>query len=205
VSLGAGHPRAGILTHASLLTVTSNPTRTSPVKRGKFVLEQILGTPPPPPPPDVPEIKEEEGHVATGTFRQRLEQHRADPACANCHARMDPIGFAFEKFDAVGAFREKDGGFAIDTAATLPDGRQIGGVEDLRAVLKDRKEQVARALAERLMTYALGRGIEYYDKPAIDKIVAAIAKDDYRFSALAAEIAKSDPFRLRRGKEQQDK
>ena len=199
VSLPPGGLRGGILTQASILMVTSNPTRTSPVKRGKWVLEQVLGTPPPPPPPNVPEL-EEKGKAASATsLRQRLEQHRANAACAGCHAKMDPLGFAFENFDAIGAFRKKDGNFDIDPSGTLPDGRKINGPAELKSVLKEKKELVARALTEKLMIYALGRGLEYYDDRSVDKVAAAIAPDNYRFSRLVAEIVKSEPFRLRRG------
>lgn len=191
--------RGGILSHASVLTVTSNPTRTSPVKRGRWVLEQILGTPPPPPPPDVPEL-EEEGEVAHGTtLRERLEQHRADPACANCHAKMDPIGFALENYNAIGAFRWKDGELNIDTTAELPDGMIVRGVTDLKQVVKDRKQLFLRCLTEKMLTYALGRGLEYYDRPTVDRIVAQLEDRGYRSSVLITEIVKSDPFRLRRG------
>ena len=195
-----GTSRGGILSHASVLTVTSNPTRTSPVKRGRWVLEQILGTPPPPPPPDVPEL-EEAGEVAHGkTLRERLEQHRADPACANCHAKMDPIGFALENYNAIGAFRWKDGELDIDTTAELPDGTVLQhGIIDLRQVIIDRKQQFLRCLTEKMLTYALGRGMAYYDRPTIDKIVAQLESEGYRSSVLITEIIKSDPFRLRRG------
>jgi hypothetical protein len=196
-----GGDRGGILTQASVLAVTSNPTRTSPVKRGRWVLEQLLGTPPPPPPPNVPELAETEKAMASGSLRQRMEQHRANASCANCHARMDPLGFAFEHFDAIGAFRAKDGNFSIDASGTLPDGRSFQGPDELKAILKEKKELFSRCLAEKMLTYALGRGVEYYDKPAVDKLVAALAKNDYKFSTLVAEIAKGDPFRLRRGKE----
>ena len=197
-----GTSRGGILGHASVLTVTSNPTRTSPVKRGRWVLEQILGTPPPPPPPDVPEL-EEEGEIAHGTtLRERLEQHRADPACANCHAKMDPIGFALENFNAIGAFRWKDGELDIDTTAELPDGTVLQhGIVDLKRVILDRKQQFARCLTEKMLTYALGRGLEYYDRPTVERIVAQLETQDYRSSVLITEIVKSDPFRLRRGTE----
>ena len=194
-----GTSRGGILSHASVLTVTSNPTRTSPVKRGRWVLEQILGTPPPPPPPDVPEL-EEAGEVAHATtLRERLEQHRADPACANCHAKMDPIGFALENFNAIGAFRWKDGELDIDATAELPDGTVLNGIVDLRRVVLDRKQQFARCLTEKLLTYALGRGLEHYDRPTVERIVARLEAEDYRSSVLITEIVKSDPFRLRRG------
>jgi Protein of unknown function (DUF1592)/Protein of unknown function (DUF1588)/Protein of unknown function (DUF1587)/Protein of unknown function (DUF1585)/Protein of unknown function (DUF1595)/Ca-dependent carbohydrate-binding module xylan-binding/Planctomycete cytochrome C len=197
-----GGERGGILTQASVLTVTSNPTRTSPVKRGRWVLEQLLGTPPPPPPPNVPELTETDTALASGSLRQRMEQHRANASCANCHARMDPLGFAFENFNAIGAFRAKDGEFPIDASGVLPDGQSFNGPGELKAILKAKKDLFSLCLTEKLLVYALGRGVEYYDKPALDKIVAALAKHDYKFSVLVAEIAKSDPFRLRRGKDQ---
>jgi hypothetical protein len=198
----AGGDRGGLLTQASVLTVTSNPTRTSPVKRGKWVLEQVLGTPPPPPPPDVPALPETAQAVQSGSLRQRMEQHRANPSCASCHARMDALGFAFENYDAVGAFRSKDGGFPIDPSGTLPDGRSFKGPAELKAILKSKKELFGRCLTEKMLTYALGRGLEPYDRPAVDKITAALARDDYRFSTLVLEIVRSEPFRLRRGKEE---
>ncbi|WP_254508791.1 DUF1592 domain-containing protein [Anatilimnocola floriformis] len=191
--------RGGLLTMASILTVTSNPTRTSPVKRGRWVLEQILGTPPPPPPPNVPELKE--GAELTGTLRERMAQHMANPACANCHAKMDPIGFAFENFDAIGRFRNEDGKEKIDPAGTLPDGQAFTGPAELKKIIQGKKELFARNLSEKLLTYGLGRGLEYYDRPTVQKIVAATAADDYKFSRLIIEIAKSDPFRNRRGKD----
>ena len=190
--------RGGILTHASILTVTSNPTRTSPVKRGRWVLEQVLGSPPPPPPPDVPEFEEEHETVHGTTLRERLEQHRKDPACANCHAQMDALGFALENYNAIGAFRKKDGELEIDTTATLPDGTSFQGIEDLKQVLKDRKERFAHCIAEKMLTYALGRGLAYYDLPTLDRIVAQLEAQNYRTTVLITEIVKSDPFRLRR-------
>ncbi|HZE98505.1 MAG TPA: DUF1592 domain-containing protein, partial [Planctomycetota bacterium] len=199
-----GDERGGILTQASVLTVTSNPTRTSPVKRGRWVLEQILGQPPPPPPPNVPELPENKEAVATGSLRQRMEQHRANPACANCHTRMDAIGFSMENFNAVGAWRSKDGNFDIDPAGTLPDGTGIKGVGDLKKVILAKKDLFARCLIEKMLIYALGRGVEPYDDRAIDKALASVSKGGYKFSAVVAEIAKSDPFRLRRGKSVQD-
>jgi mono/diheme cytochrome c family protein len=200
VSLQGG-ARGGLLTQASILTVTSNPTRTSPVKRGRWVLEQLLGTPPPPPPPNVPELENDKAAL-TGSLRQRMEQHRANPSCANCHARMDPLGFAFENFNAIGAFRKKDGDFDIDPSGTLPDGQTFQGPAELKTILKAKKDLFARNLTEKMLTYALGRGIEYYDQPTIDRASAALAKDDYRFATLITTIATSDPFRLRRGKDQ---
>lgn len=199
VELPPDDARGGILTQASVLTVTSNPTRTSPVKRGRWVLEQVLGTPPPPPPPNVPELKEDDKAVATGSLRKRMEEHRKNVACANCHAKMDDMGFAFENFNAIGAWRTKDGEFAVDSAGTLPDGRKFNGPSELKKLLKEQKELVARNVAEKLLTYALGRGLEWYDKRPVDQIVAGTAKGEYKFSALVAEIARSEPFRLRRG------
>ena len=193
--------RGGLLTQASILTVTSNPTRTSPVKRGKWVLEQLLGTPPPPAPPNIPEL-ENSGQL-TGTLRQRMEQHRANPSCANCHARMDPIGFAFENFDAVGAYRSKDGKNPIDASGTLPSGQSFKGYVELKGILKDKKDQFSLCFTEKLLTYALGRGLEMYDKRSVDRITEALKKDNYKFSTLAIEICKSEPFRLRRGKEEE--
>ena len=194
-----GASRGGILTHASVLTVTSNPTRTSPVKRGRWVLEQVLGSPPPPPPPDVPELEEEHEATTATTLRERLEQHREDPACANCHAKMDAIGFALENYNAIGAFRTKEGELEIDTTAELPDGTAFNGIADLKQLLKDRKQQFVRCLTEKMLTYALGRGLEYYDRPTVDRIVAQLESEGYRSSVLITEIVKSDPFRLRRG------
>ncbi len=194
-----GATRGGILTHASVLTVTSNPTRTSPVKRGRWVLEQLLGAPPPPPPPDVPELEEEGEKVHGRTLRERLEQHRDDPACANCHAKMDPIGFALENYDAIGAFRRKDGELAIDATGELPDGTTFQGIADLKRILTDRKQNFARCLTEKLLTYALGRGLAYYDRATVEHIVAQLEAGGYKSSILITEIAKSDPFRLRRG------
>ena len=194
-----GTSRGGILTHASVLTVTSNPTRTSPVKRGRWVLEQILGSPPPPPPPDVPELEEEQAATTGTSLRELLEQHREDPACANCHAKMDPIGFALENYNAIGAFRKKDGGLKIDTAAELPDGTTFDGIADLKQILKDRKQEFVRCLTEKMLIYALGRGLEYYDRPTVDRIVAQLEAEGYKSSVLVTEIVKSDPFRLRRG------
>jgi hypothetical protein len=149
----------------------------------------------------VPELKADD-KALTGTLRQRMEQHRENPACAACHARMDPLGFAMENFDAVGAFRQKDGEFVIDPSGTLPSGQSFKGPAELRSILKEKKGQFARCLAEKMTTYALGRGIEFYDRRAIDKICAALDKDNYRFSRLVIEIVQSDPFRLRRGTEQ---
>jgi hypothetical protein len=196
-----GGVRGGVLTQASILTITSNPTRTSPVKRGKWILENILGTPPPPPPPDVPELKEDKKAVLSGSLRQRMEQHRKNPTCAICHQRMDPLGFGFENFDAVGAWRTKDGKFAIDPSGTLPGGKTFKGPAELKKILKGRAAEFSRCLADKMLTYALGRGLEHYDKCALDAIVQKLARDKYRFTTLVIEVCKSDPFQKRRGKQ----
>lgn len=187
-----GTPRGGLLTHASVLTVTSNPSRTSPVKRGKWILENLLNTPPPPAPPNVPEL--EKGKL-TGTLRERMEQHRTNPACAACHSVMDQMGFALENFDPVGRWRTRDGSEEIDTSAELPDGTKFKGVEELRQMLAtERGEQFARCLAEKMLIYATGRGTEYYDKCAIDKMMSELKNRDYKFAYLLLAIVESDPF-----------
>jgi mono/diheme cytochrome c family protein len=187
--------RGGMLTHAGILTLASNATRTSPVKRGKFVLDQLLNTPPPPPPPDVPELEDQK--QLKGTLRQQMEQHRANAVCASCHQRMDPIGFAFENFDAIGAWRDQDAGGKIDASGVLPDGRTFDGPAGLRKLMRADKAAFVRCVAEKMLTYALGRGLEDYDRRAVNAIVAATGKADDRFSALLTEIIKSDPFQKR--------
>jgi hypothetical protein len=191
--------RGGILTHASILTLTSNPTRTSPVKRGKWILENILNDPPPPPPPDAGELSEDKAVVASAPLRQRMEQHRTNPNCAVCHARLDPMGFAFENYDAIGRWRTRDGKFDIDPSGKLPSGETFQGPADLKVMLKGKAEAFRRCLAEKMLTYALGRGLEYYDKCAVDDIGKALAKDD-RFSHLVVEIVRSDPLQKRKPK-----
>lgn len=190
--------RGGILTQASILTVTSNPTRTSPVKRGKWVLENLLGTPPPPQPPNVPEL-DKPGGPLKGTLRQRMEEHRKNPACAGCHARMDPIGFGLENFDAVGRWREKDGDAKIDASGSLPGGIKFDGPAGLERYLKSKKELFTRCLSEKMLTYGIGRGLENYDRCNVDAIIKNVAKNNYRFSSLVLAVTESDPFRKRRG------
>ena len=195
-----GTPRGGLLTQGSILAITSNPTRTSPVKRGRWVLDNILGTPPPPPPPGVPELKEGKSTPLSGTLRQRMEQHRDDPLCASCHARMDPIGFGFENFDAIGAWRERDGELPIDPAGRLVSGESFRGPADLRSILIGAKrDEFVRCLSAKLLTFALGRGLEYYDRCAVDEITRETAQNQYRFSSLVWAVVKSAPFQLRRG------
>ncbi len=193
----AGTPRGGVLTHASFLTFSSNPTRTSPVKRGKWVLDNLLGLPPPPPPPNVPELGERN---LKGTLRQRLEEHRNNPMCATCHSRMDPIGFALEHFDAVGRFRDKDGTTAIDSADKLHTGEAFADHSDLRRILAtSHAADFGRTLSEKLLTYALGRGIEWYDRPALLQIQERLAKQQFQFGELIQAIVESVPFQRRRG------
>jgi len=187
--------RGGLLTQASILTLTSNSTRTSPVKRGKWVLDQILNTPPPAPPPDVPDLDEQK--QLTGSLRQVMEQHRDNPLCASCHQRMDPIGFAFENYDAIGAWRDKDGKFDIDPSGTLPGGQSFEGPRGLKTVLKSKKDLFCRCLIEKMLVYATGRGLEYYDRCAVDKILQALEQNDYRFSVLLTEVIGSEPFQMR--------
>jgi hypothetical protein len=191
--------RGGLITQASVLTVTSNPTRTSPVKRGKWVLEQILDAPPPPPLPNVPELSDGAKGTERLTVRQRLEAYRANPSCANCHAKMDPIGFGLENFDATGAWRMSDGSMPIDATGHLPSGHSFHGPEGLKAFLLSRREEFARCLIRKLLTYALGRGLDPPDGAAVDRAVAALSNDGYRFSRLVVEVVKSDPFRKRAG------
>jgi hypothetical protein len=192
--------RGGLLTQASVLSVTSNPTRTSPVKRGKWILENILGTPPKDPPPGVPELKEGEQAQLTGSLRQRMEQHRANPNCAVCHQSMDALGFGFENFDAIGAWRTREGKHAIDPSGTLPNGQTFKGPAELKALLKARGDAFARCLADKLLTYALGRGTERTDRIFVAEISREAAGEKYRFSSLVIGIVKSDPFQKRRGK-----
>jgi uncharacterized protein DUF1588/uncharacterized protein DUF1585/uncharacterized protein DUF1592 len=189
--------RGGVVTQASILTVTSNPTRTSPVKRGKWVYENILGLTAPPPAPDVPELPPV-GQLK-GTLRQQMEQHRANPSCATCHAKLDPLGFGLENFDGVGAWRDKDNNQPVDASGVLPDGNKFNGPAELRKVLIGKADQFRRCLAEKLLTYALGRGLEYYDKCALDEITAKLKSGNDKFSALVLAIAESDAFRKRKG------
>jgi hypothetical protein len=191
--------RGGLLSQASILTVTSNPTRTSPVKRGKWVLEQLLDQPPPPPPPGVPALADDKKGPLVGTLRQRMEQHRTNPLCASCHANLDPMGFGLENYDATGGWRTQDGGQPIDASGVLPGNIKFNGPAELKAILKTKKTLVARCISEKLLTYGLGRGVESTDKCWLDGIVDYVAKHDYRFSAVITAIVQSDPFRKRRG------
>jgi hypothetical protein len=200
-TVGAAH-RGGLLTQSSILLVTSNPGRTSPVKRGKWILENLLAAAPPPPPANVPALKDDQKTALHGTLRQRMEQHRANALCASCHKTMDALGFGLENFDAIGAWRTRDGGLKIDASGTLPGGRAFSGVDDLRKILLTRRDQFCHCLVEKMLTYALGRGLEDYDAAAVDEISYDAAKNDYRFSSIVLGIARSVPFQMRRGKEQ---
>lgn len=192
-----GTNRGGVLTQGSVLMVTSYPTRTSPVLRGKWVLENLLGAPPPPPPPDVPALADV-AETSAVSLREALEQHRASTACSVCHARLDPLGFALEGFDAVGRFRTADDGMSIDDSGALPDGTRVDGPSGLRDVLLARRVEVVETLAEKLLTYAIGRGLEATDRPALREIRRRVESGDYRFSALVEGIVDSVPFRMRR-------
>ncbi len=191
--------RAGLLSHGSLMTVTSYPNRTSPVLRGKWVLENLLGAPPPEPPPDVPTLEEENEEGEPLSMREAMVMHRENPACAVCHAPMDPIGFALENYNAVGAWRPtSEAGTAIDASGTLPDGAAFDGPAGLRDLLLARPDDFVGTVTEKLMMYALGRGLEYYDAPTVRKIVREAAGEDYRWSSIILGIVKSTAFQMRR-------
>lgn len=190
--------RGGLLRQGSILMVTSYATRTSPVIRGKWIMDNLLGVPPPPPPGNVPALKENGTGSKARTMRERLAQHRANPACAGCHALMDPPGFALENYDAVGRWREAEDGVNIDAAGGLPDGSKFEGVEGLQKALLARPELFVNTIAEKLLTYGLGRGVEYTDAPAVRKIVRQSAARDYKFSALIEAVVNSVPFEMRR-------
>ena len=189
--------RVGILGRASILTATSYPTRTSPVLRGKWLLSNILGTPPPPPPPDVPGLRDTGENGKAASVRERLELHRKNPVCAACHAHMDPLGFALENFDAVGAWRTEDAGAPINASGAMPGGGKFEGPAGLRQLLLENREQFVRTVTEKLLAYALGRGLEYYDNPAIRTIVRQAQGSDYSWSSIILGIVKSVPFRMR--------
>ena len=195
-----GTPRGGVLTHASVLTLTSDPNRTSPVKRGKYVLENILGTPPPPAPDNVPEL--EAAAELKGTLRQQMVKHRENPVCASCHQKMDPIGFAFENFDAIGRWRTMDNGEPINAASQLDSGEKFRDAAGLRKVLAVRKRDLfVRCLTEKMLTFALGRGLEFHDKRAVDGIMKQMERDGFKFETLVMGIVKSLPFDMKRGEE----
>ena len=193
-----GNTRAGVLGHASVLTLTSDPNRTSPVKRGKYVLDNILGTPPPPPPPNVPEL-EEAGEIK-GTVREQMAKHSTNAVCASCHKKMDPIGFAFENFDAIGRYRTEDNGAPVDAGGQLDSGESFKNAAELRAIFATKKSDLfIRCVTEKMLTYALGRGLEYYDKRPVDKIIERLDGNDDRSFHLVMGIVESLPFDMKRG------
>ena len=193
--------RRGLLGQGSILTVTSYPNRTSPVLRGKWILENILGTPPPPPPPNVPPLKENSEGSKPLPMRALLEQHRTNAACASCHKIMDPLGFSLENFDGIGAWRAKEPGGAVDASGQLADGTKVDGPAALRKALLGHPGQFTGTLTEKLLTYALGRGLEYYDMPVVRSIARDASRNNYRFSAIVMGIVKSEPFEMKKSQE----
>jgi hypothetical protein len=191
--------RGGLLGQGSLLTVTSYPNRTSVVQRGKWILDNLLGSPPPPKPPDIPDLESNAKDGKPLSMRAAMELHRSNAVCASCHARMDPIGFSLENFDGVGKWRDKDGGSPIDASGKLPGGIQFAGPAGLKKLLvANYGYQYETTVTEKLLTYALGRGLEYYDMPAVRAIMHQAAHDNFRMSGLIADIVKSTPFQMRR-------
>jgi Protein of unknown function (DUF1592)/Protein of unknown function (DUF1588)/Protein of unknown function (DUF1585)/Protein of unknown function (DUF1587)/Protein of unknown function (DUF1595) len=197
VTFPSDSPRGGLLAQGSLLTITSYANRTSPVNRGKWVLENLLSAPPPPPPPNVPALKTESEPGKMLTMREAMIQHRASPACAGCHSRMDPIGFAMENFDPVGRWRDRDSGSPIDASGAFPDGQKFNGMAGLKAALLSRPEEFASTVAEKLLMYAIGRNVQYYDEPAIRSIVKEGARENYTFPSLVLGVVESPAFQMR--------
>jgi len=189
--------RRGLLGQASILTVTSYPNRTSPVERGKWILTNLLGVPPQPPPPNIPPLPESGSDGKVVSLRERMERHRANPVCAGCHRAMDPIGFAMENFDGIGRWRAREDGQPIDASGTLFTGAQLDGVNGLRQELARRPDVFVGVLTERMLTYAVGRGLEYYDMPAVRTIVRHARADNYRFSSIVLGVARSVPFQMK--------
>ncbi|HEY2844218.1 MAG TPA: DUF1592 domain-containing protein, partial [Bryobacteraceae bacterium] len=198
VSFPADSPRGGLLGQGGILMLTSYSTRTSPVLRGKYVLENLLASAPPPPPPNVPSLKTEtDKPEEVLSLRDAMVRHRADPACANCHARMDPIGFALENFDAVGRWRDQDTGKPIDVSSKLADGTLVDGVAGVRQLILKDPQRFVGAVAQKLLMYGIGRNVQYFDAPAVRKIVHDAAADDYKFSSLVLGVTRSAPFQMR--------
>ena len=190
-----GEQRSGVLTQGAILTVSSYPTRTSPPVRGKWVMENLLGTPPPPPPDNVPSLNE--SNIGTEvSLRERLEQHRRDPSCSPCHVLMDPLGFGLENYDAVGAWRTHDGKFPIETAGTLPGGQTFTGSKGLKEILRTKSDAFVHNVTEKLLTYSLGRGLERFDRPTVEAITTQVKANNYKFSSLVMEVVKSRPFQM---------
>lgn len=200
VTLPEGSARGGVLTMGAILTLTSNTTRTSPVKRGLFVLDQMLGTPPPPPPPDIPPLEQSSKTNPDATVRERLAAHVAVASCAACHNRLDPIGLTFENFDAIGRWRDSENGKPVDASGTLPGNIQLDGSEGLKRNLLSRSDQFVEALTGKLLTFALGRGTEPFDRPAIHQIAMRTHADGDRLSAMIESVVLSESFRSCRGR-----
>jgi len=198
----ADENRRGLLGQGSILTVTSYANRTSPVLRGKWVLDNILGSPPPPPPPNVPSLRDPGPGGKVLTMRERMEAHRANPVCAGCHSRMDPLGFALEQFDGIGRWRTMEGGNPIDPSGKLPDGTPFSGPAELRKILLTKEGEFVTTVTERLLTYALGRGLEHYDFPVIREVMRQAKPSDYRWSAMILAVVNSTPFQMRRSRDQ---
>jgi hypothetical protein len=190
--------RGGVLGHASVLTVTRYPTRTSPVIRGKYVLESILGAAPPSPPPDIPAL-DEAAVGNSGSLRQQMEQHRNNPACSSCHERMDALGFGLENYNAIGQWRTEDGKFPVDASGTLPNGKSFETPAEMREILKADLPEFARCLTEKMMIYALGRGLERYDRSTVSEISRELTASGYQFQTLIHQVVESVPFQMRRG------
>ena len=193
----ADKSRGGVLGMAAVLTATSHPLRTSPVLRGKWVLEQLLGDHVPPPPPNVPQLPEDERQFVGETLRERLEAHRSNPDCAGCHSRMDPLGFGLENFDPIGRWRTDAAGQAIDSAGVIPSGEKFSGPAELKQVLMAHKDEFARNLSRKMLGYALGRSLTPYDECVVDRCVKSLQENEYKPSALFTEIVLSYPFRHR--------
>jgi hypothetical protein len=199
VTLAENSVRGGLLGQGSILTVSSYANRTSPVLRGKWILENVLGAAPPPPPPNVPPLAENKTGTKALSMRERMTQHRANPACASCHNLMDPVGLSMENFDAIGRWRTRtESGAALDAGGSLPDGTSFEGMAGLKKALMKRPDLFATTVTEKLMTYGLGRGLEYYDAAAVRQIVRNVRDDDYRFSSIILGIVNSTPFQMRR-------
>jgi hypothetical protein len=190
--------RGGVLSHGSVLAVSSYPTRTSVVIRGKYILQNILGTPPQPPPPDVPPL-DEQAVGTTASLRQQMEVHRSNAICASCHSRMDPLGFALENYDAIGRWRTMDGGFPVDSSGVLSGKKKFSTPAEMRQILSQRRPEFCRTLTEKLLIYALGRGLERFDKPTVRDITTRVGASGYGFQTLVREVVRSLPFQSRRG------
>jgi hypothetical protein len=198
--MSATNRGGGVLAQGSILTVSSYSTRTSPVLRGKWILENLLNAPPPPPPASVPALDDTKiGQSAS--LRQQMEAHRANAVCASCHSKMDPLGFGLENLNAIGAWRDNDGKFPVDASGVLPGGQQFHGPNELKDLLLERRNAFVAGLSEKILTYALGRGLERYDRPALHSIEAGVAAHNYRFSQLIIEVVNSLPFQMKRARE----